>query len=513
MIFSISSLALTSILTSAVSAVAARGGASTSTTKLLTGGTVIAFDAKSESLQVIRNGSVLIVDDRIEAVYSGTYDATLPAHLEVVDTTGDIITPGFIDTHRHSWQTAYKTLGSNTTLAEYFDRYSEYAVDGAYSPDDVYISQLAGLYEAMNAGVTTILDHAHHIWSNDTTDAGLAATIDSGARMFWCYTFHNVTNFTFAEQVAKFEEVATSGRFDRTTTSLGIAYDGFNPGSPAQTKEIIALAKKYNVSVITTHSLQGIWGAINSPEDLHALGILNTSIPVVFSHASFITGEGVSLLRSTNQYISITPESEMHYGHDHPHNHLVQDQGSLGVDTHFTYSTDVLTQARLWLQSARIAFYRWVLQNWNIPANNPMSVDQAFLLATRKGGLALRRPDLGVIAKGAKADVVVWDGTTPGMLGWDDPVAAVILHANVGDIKHVLVGGNFQKRDGKIVNSTYPAVRERFLETAKKIQTIWKARPYPVLEGDFPESGYAYGRVPLADTQRGEGNGYGEQFL
>ncbi|OJJ98387.1 hypothetical protein ASPACDRAFT_44890 [Aspergillus aculeatus ATCC 16872] len=379
--------------------------------------------------------------------------------------------------------------------------------------EDVYISQLAGLYEAMNAGVTTILDHAHHIWSNDTTEAGLTATIDSGARMFWCYTFHNVTNYTFTEQVNKFEELANSGRFDGTATSLGIAYDGFNPGSPAETEKVIELAKEYNVSVITTHSLQGIWGAINSPEDLNDLGILNTTIPVVFSHASFLTGEGASLLRSTNQYISITPESEMHYGHDHPHSHLIQDQAALGVDTHFTYSTDILTQARLWLQSARVAFYRWVLQNWNIPSNNPMSVDQAFLLATRKGGLALRRPDLGVIAVGAKADVVVWDGNTPGMLGWDDPVAAVILHANVGDIKHVLVDGKFQKQDGKIVSSTYPAVRERFLATAKKIQAIWKTKAYPVLEGEFPESGFSYGRVPLADTQTGEGNGYGEQFL
>ncbi|RAH55930.1 amidohydrolase family protein [Aspergillus piperis CBS 112811] len=507
---SISSLALT--VATAAGAVAAAAEAN-STSKLLTGGTVIAYDATGQSLQVVRNGSVLIVDDTIEAVYSGNYDGQLPSHVEVVDTTGDIITPGFIDTHRHSWQTAFKTLGSNTTLAEYFDRYSEYSVNGEYTPEDVYISQLAGLYEAMNAGVTTILDHAHHTWSNETTDAGLQASIDSGVRMAWCFTFHNVTNFTFAEQVAKFEEVARSGRLDGTATTLGIAYDGFNPGSPSETEEIISLAQKYNVSAITTHSLQGIWGAINSPEDLQALGILNTSIPVVFSHGSFLTGEGASLLRSTNQYLSITPESEMHYGHDHPYNHLVQDQAALGVDTHFTYSSDILTQARIWLQSARVTFYRWVLNNWNIPANNPMSVNQAFLLATQRGGLALRRPDLGVIAQGAKADVLVWNGNSPGMLGWDDPVAAVVLHANAGDIKHVLVGGSFQKRDGAIVASGYPALRERFLTTAKKIQAIWKKKALPVLEGEFPESGYEYGRVPLADVQRGEGTGYGEQYL
>jgi len=45
-----------------------------------------------------------------------------------------------------------------------------------------------------------------------------------------------------------------------------------------------------------------------------------------------------------------------------------------------------------------------------------MSVEQAFLLATRHSGLSLRRDDLSVVAEGAKADLVFWDGTSPAML-------------------------------------------------------------------------------------------------
>lgn len=51
-----------------------------------------------------------------------------------------------------------------------------------------------------------------------------------------------------------------------------------------------------------------------------------------------------------------------------------------------------------------------VLEMWNVPRNNPMSVHQACLLATRNGGLALRRQDIGVLAVGAKADIVVFNG-------------------------------------------------------------------------------------------------------
>jgi cytosine/adenosine deaminase-related metal-dependent hydrolase len=36
-----------------------------------------------------------------------------------------------------------------------------------------------------------------------------------------------------------------------------------------------------------------------------------------------------------------------------------------------------------------------------------MTAEAAFLLATRHGGLALRRDDLSVISEGAKADLVI----------------------------------------------------------------------------------------------------------
>lgn len=141
-----------------------------------------------------------------------------------------------------------------------------------------------------------------------------------------------------------------------------------------------------------------------------------------------------------------------------------------------------------------------------------MSVNQAFLLATRNGGLALRRPDLGVIAVGAKADVVVFDGDSPGMLGWVDPVAAVILHSNVGDVDTVIVDGKIVKRFGKLTYKDYSGVQEKFLKSAKKVQAFWKNMPYPVFEGEFsPQVPYADAKT--VDVVSGEDNGYGKQFL
>lgn len=138
-----------------------------------------------------------------------------------------------------------------------------------------------------------------------------------------------------------------------------------------------------------------------------------------------------------------------------------------------------------------------------------MSVNQAFTLITRSGALSLRRPDLGVLNVGAKADIVVFDGNSPNLLGWSDAVAAIILHSNVGDVEHVMVDGQWRKRDGKLVtkdNVDRNEVNQRFLESARRIQGIWKDMPLPVLEGD--QNGVPFAMALMEDVVRGNETGY-----
>ncbi|PSN65651.1 amidohydrolase [Corynespora cassiicola Philippines] len=483
---------------------------------LFTGGTIIAFDHEANDLNIIRNGSILIQQDRITDIWSNqeVSSVPMPPNTTVVDAEGKIIAPGFVDTHRHGWQTLFKTMFSNITLIEYFGRFGEGASAGRVDAEQVYISQLAGLYEALNAGTTTSLDHAHHTWSDETSWAGLNASIDSGARVFWSYAFHEVSNYTIEQQLVNYRDIVSTAPQRNTAVELGMAFDSFDNGSVdlETITSIIDLAREVNASVLTTHSGGGVYGNDNSPTTLQSLGILNTSIPVVFSHATYVTLRDTMLLRSTDQYVSITPESEMGFGLGRPTSNMIIDQASLGVDTHAFQSSDLVTQARLFLQTTRSAVTDELFRKWQAPGSNPMSVTQAFLLITRNGGLALRRPDLGVLSVGAKADIVVWDGTSPSLLGWVDPVAAIIQHSNVGDVEHVIVDGKFVKRDHKLVVGDYGSVKLRFLGSAKRIQEDWQQIPRPVLD-ERTSAGALIVHPDKVDVMAGNGTGYGQLYV
>ena len=343
-----------------------------------------------------------------------------------------------------------------------------------------------GSLELLDGGTTTVLDHAHCTWSNETADASLNATFDSGVRGYWAFTVH-ATGWTWEDQTTKLKAIAREDRFHggNSVMNVGLAWDYFFDAPQKNVSELWHIVKDYHLSIVTTHFLGGPWSATNSPELLSGYGWLNDTVPIVFSHASFIGFEDAKLLRQTDQYISTTAESEMHYGHNHPWARLVQDHAALGVDTHFTYSSSMVQQARLWLQSLRWPNYLEALDEWIIPVNNPMTVEQVYLLITRAGGQALRRPDLGVIQVGAKADLVVYRTDGPNMVGWSDPVAAIVLHSDVGDIEDVLVNGKFVKRGGKLLHHDLDGVKRRFARSAKRIQEIWAQTEWPAITGYF----------------------------
>lgn len=108
----------------------------------------------------------------------------------------------------------------------------------------MYIGQLAGLYEALNAGVTSVVDYAHCAWSDEHVTEALRATRDSGVRGVYAYNFGDsvATNYTFDAQVQLFESLVGEARADEPV-QLGMSYDAFNGGNETQTQRVLDLAR------------------------------------------------------------------------------------------------------------------------------------------------------------------------------------------------------------------------------------------------------------------------------
>jgi cytosine/adenosine deaminase-related metal-dependent hydrolase len=211
--------------------------------KLLSGGTIIAYDESTKLPKVIRGGALLIKNDRIEKIFEDTPSAdSLSPNTEIIDCTNKIMSPGFIDTHRHGWQTVFKTMGPNVSLADYLWRYSALVAQPLFTPDDVYISQKLGIYEALNAGTTTILDHAHHTWTREHAAAGYNASKDGGARVYFAYDFIGAAEFPVQEALQHWREL--NGKDTSDLCSLVMAYDKFSPESSSKDiQDVVALAK------------------------------------------------------------------------------------------------------------------------------------------------------------------------------------------------------------------------------------------------------------------------------
>ena len=468
--------------------------------KLLTNTTIITFNPDTSSTSVLRDSHLLIEGDTITHISSDLSTIPKDPNTEILNCSGKIICPGFIDTHRHVFQTAFRTIGPNVTLAEYFFKYSPMCSSkDAFTPNDIYTSTLTGYADALNSGVTTILDHAHNTWQKDIVRAGFNAAQDSGARVWWCFDPTGTVSegWGYDEQVTElnsFAETLSSTSAD-PLVKIGLAFDGLERASLDRIAQIKKLIQNLNLGIMTTHYLGGTWPAgANSPSLADKHGLLDLPIAVIFSHGGYIPDSDIQLLRSKNHYLAITPESEMHYGHGQVNSRKVQDHASLGIDTAWTFSGDLLTQARIWLQSNRLQGYETILEKGKIPAGSPMAVEQAFLLITRQAGLALRRDDIGVLKVGAKADIVIFDGESPNMVGYNDAVAAVVLHANVGDIEGVIVGGKWRKRDRMLLETLqgkeWQQLRGEFTKTARTVQDK-VSRQDVTLPGDFFGVGYS----------------------
>lgn len=160
---------------------------------------------------------------------------------------------------------------------------------------------------------------------------------------------------------------------------------------------------------------------------------------------------------------------------------------SLGIDCHSNNSASIVSQMRLGMQSARGRHNQAIIDKGKTTTKISIKVEEAFNLGTINGARAVHmEQQLGSLAEGKLADVVIFDALSPGMCcaAEHDPVAAIVLHSSVQDIDTVIVNGEIRKQNGKLLSAKlearvpevggsevqWPEVARQLLRSRKEIQ-------------------------------------------
>ena len=145
---------------------------------------------------------------------------------------------------------------------------------------------------------------------------------------------------------------------------------------------------------------------------------------------------------------------------------------SLGVDCHSATSASIVTEARLAIQAARSVYNQSFTEAGKPAGELNIKAVEVFNLATIKGARAVgMESELGSIAEGKLADLVIWDTRSPGMVAAaeHDAVAAILAHSSVRDVEAVVVDGVVRKEGGRLVDVEVKGKRKGWNEIAGEL--------------------------------------------
>lgn len=399
-------------------------------------------------------GDVLIDDGAIAAV-GPEIDV---ADAEQIDLSGEILMPGFVDTHRHTWQTPFRGVCADWTLEDYF-RGIRMTVSPNCAAEDVYAGNFVGALEALDAGVTTVLDFSHCNNTPEHADAALAGLRDAGIRATFAYGYFPTLVaepvFTEHEQrLADARRIREQLASDDALVTMGIALTECGLVPFEQTAAEVRSARELDVPTVLHTGC--MWGGLvtQGMPELDHHGLLGSD--QVHVHCNTLDERDFRRLADNGCKVSSSPETELQMGMGHPVIGRALAHGmrpSLSCDVISSNSGDMFAQMRLGLQFERAM--RNDLDNaaGRMPARLELTVRDALRWGTANGAHAIGIEDrIGSITVGKQADLIVVGGGRLNMTPLADPVGCLVAQANPSNVKHVLVAGRFVKREGELCN-------------------------------------------------------------
>lgn len=416
---------------------------------LIRNGHVVSMDPTVGDLP---SGDVLIEDGAIVAVAP-----SLPVEdAEIIDATGHIVMPGLIDTHRHTWQSLVRGICANWTLADYYFGI-RLGVSPEFTPEDVRLGNRFGALDALNAGVTTLLDFSHCNNTPDHSDAAVQGHLEAGNRAAFCYGFFESSpegsRFgDHAARIADFHRIADTYFASDGLVTLGVSLSELFGLPWADTVAELAAAREREALLVNHAGC--VFGSplANGIVEMDALGLLGPDMVHVHC-CSFGDEEWEAVARSGGK-VSISVQTEMNMGFGRPVFQRCARHGvrpTLSVDVVSLNSGDLWHELRFGLSVARAdAADRFNFAD-QMPEKVSTTAREALTWSTVNAAEAMGMSDrIGSLTPGKRADVLLVGGSAVEQHPVVDPYATLVFQTSAADVRTVLVDGKVVKRDGEL---------------------------------------------------------------
>jgi 5-methylthioadenosine/S-adenosylhomocysteine deaminase len=420
---------------------------------LITNAIVLTMDESAGNFDradvLVENGAIAAIGPDLER-----------AGAQIVDGSDSIVMPGLVDSHRHLWHTALRNVLADATSSQFMAIAGK--AGGRFTPGDVYLSSRLGAAEALNAGITTLLDWCHVTNSPAHADAAVQAALDSGVRI----VFAHGTPLTFPD-----DQIHADIRRVRDTwfpggeslVTLAMAARGPERTSPEISDTDFALARELGLG-ISFHT--GAWSGSDGSA-LRALYERKQLGPDInYVHLNYTRPDVLDLIAETGGTASITPFAEMMMGAGHPPTDRLLARGiptGLGTDTALWGASSLFTETKLALGSVRALEAARAAADKQHYTQVGLRAAQALDLVTRQSAKAIWLEDkVGSLTPGKRADLLLIKRTSANLAPVSNAgqaLAAVATSAESSNVEAVMVDGRWVKWHGQLVGIDLVSLR------------------------------------------------------
>ncbi len=378
------------------------------------------FDVLKNATLVVENGTIVFLGTKEP---SGTYD-------KVINCQGNIIMPGFVNTHSHAAMTLFRGLGDEVVFEEWWKNYM-LPKEKLLTKEDIEKGVTIAVKEMQQNGITTFYDCYFH------SDVTIEVCKKLGMRVGVAFGAISGNDQLTMESLE--EQLKQLKKHDHVIPFL-YAHSTYSCDE-YQFGILLAMAKKHNL-VFCTHVSETLneVGVCHNKHGVTPVGLLENygmlEVPCLLAHCVHCDKDDVNILKNYDVTIAHNPASNLKLGSGIAslHSFLKQNLNvSLGTDG--AASNNSLDMFKEMYLAANLQY--GIL-------NNPKAVTakQAIQMATVNGAKALKQTNFGKLDVGYLADLIMLDAAQPNMQPNDNAVSNIVFSANPSNVLLTMMNGN-----------------------------------------------------------------------